>query len=195
MFRFNVTRLSTTTTTTNAAASAALLGRRTLAHHAPAGTSFEPPFIHNRMALNPTVEKMSKASVKPTVHTVASRKHWKRKVGKGPLLKNFMDAKHTTLSEQAAIAEAHRYVCSFVVFFCCFLFVNCRFVFLICFLKHLVCVAVLCLVCLSLYMCNICSCWMLLSTHSLLILFSFSSLLSLSSSSSFFLFYTHKQLS
>jgi dihydropyrimidine dehydrogenase (NADP+) len=60
------------------------------------------------MALNPSVEKMSKASVKPTVHTVASRKHWKRKVGKGPLLKNFMDAKHTTLSEQAAIGEAHR---------------------------------------------------------------------------------------
>ena len=51
---------------------------------------------------------MSKASVKPTVHTVASRKHWKRKVEKGPLLKNFMDAKHTTLSEAGAISEAHR---------------------------------------------------------------------------------------
>jgi dihydropyrimidine dehydrogenase (NADP+) len=81
---------------------------RCFAHHAPAGTSFEPPLIHERMALNPTVEKMSVASVKPTVHTVASLKHWKRKVGKGPLLKNFMDAKHTTLSEQAAISEANR---------------------------------------------------------------------------------------
>ena len=133
MFRFTRLRTTTTTTTTNAAATAARLPiRRTLAHHAPAGTSFEPPFIHNRMALNPTVEKMSKASVKPTVHTVASRKHWKRKVGKGPLLKNFMDAKHTTLSEQAAIAEAHRYVvvvsfllllllfCLLLLFFCSF---------------------------------------------------------------------------
>ena len=70
---------------------------------------------------------------------------------------------------------------SFVVFF---LLIVVLF-FLICFLKHLVCVAVLCLVCLSLYMCNICFCWMLLSTHSLshslshslLILFSSLSLL------------------
>jgi dihydropyrimidine dehydrogenase (NADP+) len=61
-----------------------------------------------KTALNPTVEQMSVAHVKPTVHTVASRKHWRRKVGKGPLLKNFMDAKHTTLSEQAAISEANR---------------------------------------------------------------------------------------
>lgn len=82
--------------------------QRSLAHHAPAGTSFEPEVISSRLALNPTVEKLSGARVKPTVDTRADRKHWKRKVGKGPLLKNFMDAKHHTLSEQAAVAEAHR---------------------------------------------------------------------------------------
>ena len=89
-------------------ARARLIQQRSLAHHAPAGTSFEPEFITSRLALNPTVANMSGARVKPTVDTRADRKHWKRNVGKGPLLKNFTDAKHHTLSEQAAIAEANR---------------------------------------------------------------------------------------
>ena len=81
---------------------------RAFGHHAVAGTSFESEFISTRLALNPTVEKLSGARVKPTVDTRADRKHWKRKIEAGPLLKNFTDAKHTTLSEQAALAEASR---------------------------------------------------------------------------------------
>ena len=72
-------------------ARARLAQQRSLAHHAPAGTSFEPEVISSRLALNPTVAKMSGARVKPTVDTRADRKHWKREVGKGPLLKNFTD--------------------------------------------------------------------------------------------------------
>ena len=81
------------------------------AHHAPKGTSFEPAIILDRMALNPTAAKTSSVNVKSTSTTQAARKHWKRNVdtvsGIG-LKNNFADAKHTTLSEQAALKEAAR---------------------------------------------------------------------------------------
>ena len=84
---------------------------RSFAHHAPEGASFEPSIIRDRMALNPTAAKTSAVRVKPTVKTQAARKHWRRNVdtvtGVG-LLNNFSDAKHTTLSEQAALREAAR---------------------------------------------------------------------------------------
>ena len=83
--------------------------RRALAHHAKAGTSFESDTIVDRLALNPTVEKMNRVKTVPTVSTKASRKHWKRNhTFKPPMFKDFTDAKHTTLSEQAAIKEAAR---------------------------------------------------------------------------------------
>jgi dihydropyrimidine dehydrogenase (NADP+) len=79
------------------------------AHHAKEGTSFEPEVINERLALNPTVEKMNTVKVVPTTSTKASRKHWKRlHTFKPPMLNDFTDAKHTTLSEQAAIKEAAR---------------------------------------------------------------------------------------
>ena len=42
--------------------------QRRLAHHAAAGTSFESEFITERLALNPSVAKLSGARVQPTVH-------------------------------------------------------------------------------------------------------------------------------
>jgi hypothetical protein len=47
--------------------------QRRLAHHAAAGTSFESEFITERLALNPSVAKLSGARVQPTVH-VSSRR-------------------------------------------------------------------------------------------------------------------------
>ena len=80
------------------------------AHHAIQGTSFESDEIVERMALNPTVEKMDKVRAVPTTSTKKARKHWKRIHSdfRPPMLKDFTDAKHTTLSEQAAIKEAAR---------------------------------------------------------------------------------------
>ena len=80
------------------------------AHHAVQGTSFESDEIVERMALNPTVEKMDKVRAVPTTSTKKARKHWKRIHSdfRPPMLKDFTDAKHTTLSEQAAIKEAAR---------------------------------------------------------------------------------------
>jgi hypothetical protein len=50
------------------------------------------------------------ARVKPTTETQAARKHWKRNpdLSGAGLANNFADAKHTTLSEQAALKEAAR---------------------------------------------------------------------------------------
>ena len=80
------------------------------AHHAERGTSFEADDIVKRLELNPTVEKMNKVRAVPTTSTRKARKHWKRINNelKPPMLKDFTDAKHTTLSEQAAIKEAAR---------------------------------------------------------------------------------------
>ena len=81
------------------------------AHHAPQGTSFEPDLIGERLALNPTVKKQMTVRMKPTEATKASRKHWKRNSearSSAGLFNNFADVKHTTLSEQAAVAEAAR---------------------------------------------------------------------------------------
>ena len=81
------------------------------AHHAPMGTSFEPSAINSRLTLNPTAKKQLEVSVKPTTVTKAARKYWKRggsaRASAG-LLNNFDDAKHTTMSEQAALREAAR---------------------------------------------------------------------------------------
>ena len=47
--------------------------QRRLAHHAAAGTSFESEFITERLALNPSVAKLSGARVQPTVHVSLAR--------------------------------------------------------------------------------------------------------------------------
>ena len=120
-----------------AARSRALAPRaRGMAHHAPQGTSFEPALIGARLALNPVADKQARpmlaaaarrsrrslfssraaprpqtsARVKPTTETQAARKHWKRNpdLSGAGLANNFADAKHTTLSEQAALKEAAR---------------------------------------------------------------------------------------
>ena len=63
------------------------------------------------MALSPTVAKQTAVHVQSTIKTKAARKHWKRNSEARPsagLYNNFADAKHTTLSEQAAVKEAER---------------------------------------------------------------------------------------
>jgi dihydropyrimidine dehydrogenase (NADP+) len=82
---------------------------RLFAQHAVQGTSFEPEVIGERLNLNPTVSKMRKTKVVPTSRTRASRRKWKRNVGVVSSIKNnFDDAKHTTLSEAAAVKESQR---------------------------------------------------------------------------------------
>jgi dihydropyrimidine dehydrogenase (NADP+) len=79
------------------------------AHHAAAGTSFEPEVINERLRMNPTVERMRTVKLVPTSTTKKARKYWKRNVGVvAPIKNNFDDAKHTTLSETAAVKEAQR---------------------------------------------------------------------------------------
>jgi len=79
------------------------------AHHAAAGTSFEPEVIEERLNLNPTVKKTRTTKFVPTSVTKQARRKWKRNVGVvAPLTNNFDDAKHTTLSEAAAVKEAQR---------------------------------------------------------------------------------------
>ena len=79
------------------------------AHHVAQGTSFESDDIVERMALNPTVEKMDKARAVPTTSTERPGSTGKEfTVTSSSMLKDFTDAKHTTLSEQAAIKEAAR---------------------------------------------------------------------------------------
>ena len=65
--------------------------------------------IDERLDLNPTVHKMNRASVVPTQRVVELRKHWKRVGVHAPSkFRDFTDAKHSTLSEQAALREAAR---------------------------------------------------------------------------------------
>lgn len=83
--------------------------RHHFAHHAAAGTSFEPEVINERLSLNPTVRAMKTTKLVPTSKTKEARRYWKRNVGVvAPITNNFDDAKHTTLSEAAAIKEAQR---------------------------------------------------------------------------------------
>ncbi|KAL6074278.1 Dihydropyrimidine dehydrogenase [NADP(+)] [Balamuthia mandrillaris] len=61
------------------------------------------------LALNPKV--LTHASLKPTKHTKAEQKHWKRNEGCASgcdLYKNFEDIKPTTLTERGALFEAAR---------------------------------------------------------------------------------------
>lgn len=63
------------------------------------------------MLLNPRVQKRS--SLVPSVDTKQNKKHWKRNTDKScqscsSLKNDFLDIKHTTLSERAALKEAAR---------------------------------------------------------------------------------------
>jgi dihydropyrimidine dehydrogenase (NADP+) len=65
------------------------------------------------MELNPHYSRAETAKAVTTADTKKARKYWKRNVGhpeqiEAPLLGNFMDAKHHTLSERAALREAAR---------------------------------------------------------------------------------------
>lgn len=75
--------------------------------------SKDPPDIENLLALNPKTKEF--ANSRPSVQTVKDKKHWKRNdehmCGSGcvkDLNRNFLDVKHTTLSERGALREASR---------------------------------------------------------------------------------------
>uniref|UniRef100_T1ITK2 Dihydropyrimidine dehydrogenase [NADP(+)] n=1 Tax=Strigamia maritima TaxID=126957 RepID=T1ITK2_STRMM len=71
----------------------------------------DPPDIENILALNPRVTSV--ATLVPSKDTKRNKKHWKRNSDKKcgtckPLVNNFDDIKHTTLSERGALKEAAR---------------------------------------------------------------------------------------
>ncbi|CAF1117663.1 unnamed protein product [Adineta steineri] len=75
--------------------------------------SKDPPDIENLLALNPKTKRY--ANSRPSVQTVKDKKHWKRNdehtCASGcskDLSRNFLDVKHTTLSERGALREASR---------------------------------------------------------------------------------------
>jgi len=77
--------------------------------------SYDPPDIENLLKLNPRIKPHANAV--PSAVTKKAKKHWKRNEDKGenvscgscdPLLNDFDDIKHTSLSERGAIREAAR---------------------------------------------------------------------------------------
>ncbi|XP_058064202.1 LOW QUALITY PROTEIN: dihydropyrimidine dehydrogenase [NADP(+)] [Anopheles bellator] len=74
-------------------------------------TSKDLPDIESLLALNPRVK--TSGSLVPTAVTKSLKKHWKRNGDRScasctPLLNDFSDIKHTTLSERSALREAAR---------------------------------------------------------------------------------------